>query len=83
MRHLRCSIMLEAFIIILSGCADDGSACIPVQTYDIAAVSFEACERQLDGALSRATADYPVFLAECRSADQAPTELAGTPLKIQ
>lgn len=75
--------MLEAFIIILSGCADDGSACTPVQTYELAASSYEACEHKLDSALADATAEYPVFLAECHRADQAPTVVAGIPRNIQ
>ncbi|MSU88229.1 hypothetical protein GE300_01190 [Rhodobacteraceae bacterium 2CG4] len=65
--------MLEAaFIILVSGCSHDGATCTPVDRIEVAASTRAACEQQLDAALGSATADWPVFTAECRRADTLP-----------
>jgi len=65
--------MLEtAFIILISGCGHGDLPCTPIERIEVAATSQEACELQLDRALTGLTADWPEYAAECRRADDMP-----------
>jgi hypothetical protein len=70
-----------AYGLVLLGCADDGSACRPLDLPAVRYVAAAACEAQVETALmsdAAMRADYPIVEARCvpLNSNQRKTEKA-------